>query len=281
LKKINPGTFSGPATKSLSLRTNMSTFLFDKIVFGPVQSRRLGVSLGINLLPLSKKLCNFNCIYCECGWSHKHETGKMNIPSRKDVGIELEEALRKMKLAGEKPDMITFAGNGEPAMHPEFKGIAEDTANVRDQYFPDCKISLLSNSSLLHKKSIAAAMNFIDINILKLDTAIESTFQKINKPVESIKLERIIRSLAEYNRPKTIQTLFIRGLNEFEGADNTTDEEIKALIEAYRFIKPDSIMVYTFSRDTPTPDLIKITPEELINIAGRIESAGFKVELYT
>jgi wyosine [tRNA(Phe)-imidazoG37] synthetase (radical SAM superfamily) len=258
----------------------MSTFLFDKIIFGPVQSRRLGVSLGINLLPLSKKLCNFDCIYCECGWSHIHEIRKTDIPSRKEVASELSKVLGEMKISGKKPDMITFAGNGEPPMHPDFEGIAEDTSIIRNEYFPDCQISLLSNSSLLHKKSIAAAMRFIDINFLKLDTAIEATFQKINKPVESIRLEEIIDSLAEYKGPKTIQTLFIRGLNEFEGADNTTDKEIEGLIEAYKRIKPESVMVYTFSRDTPTPDLIKISTDELKNIAGRIESAGFKVELY-
>jgi len=258
----------------------MSTFLFDKIVFGPVKSRRLGVSLGINLLPVSKKLCNFNCIYCECGWSNIHKVDKKDIPDRKTVADELEKVLRNMQKEGSRPDFITFAGNGEPIMHPAFHGIAKDTKSIRDEFFPDCKISLLSNSSLLHKKEIVDALYYIDVNILKLDTAIESTFQALNKPAHGIKLKNIIESLGGFKGQKTLQTLFIRGKNKYNNIDNTTKEEINALIDAYKTIKPDSIMVYSFERGTPTPDLEKIEVDELNKIASILKAEGFRVEVY-
>lgn len=257
----------------------MATFLFDDIIFGPVKSRRLGTSLGINLLPVSKKLCNFDCVYCECGWSNIHKIQKKDLPSRELVSTELNRILLEMKSRGEKPDVITYAGNGEPTMHPEFEGIAEDVFLIRNSVFPNCKISLLSNSSLLHKKSIVKALSFIDQNILKLDTAIEKSFQQINKPAPGIKLELIISELEKLKSQKTIQTLFFKGKSSLSSIDNTREEEIEALLAAYHRIRPDSIMVYSFYRDTPTDELEIIGKEQLEKIAERIRKAGFKVEL--
>jgi wyosine [tRNA(Phe)-imidazoG37] synthetase (radical SAM superfamily) len=257
----------------------MATFLFDKIVFGPVKSRRLGSSLGINLLPVSKKLCNFDCIYCECGWSNIHHIKNDDIPAVEDVIQALLKTLQEMKSKGEKPDVITYAGNGEPTMHPQFSEIAEKVCEVRNEFFPDCKISLLCNSALLFKKEIIESLKFIDQNILKLDTAIENSFQKINRPSGGIKLERIISELSKVKTQKTIQTLFLKGKDELSEIDNTTEKEINALIGAYKKIKPDSIMVYSFYRDTPTSSLITIKENKLREIANRIEKEGFKVEL--
>ncbi len=257
----------------------MATFLFDKIVFGPVHSRRLGVSLGINLLPLSKKYCNYDCVYCECGWSHLIPVEKSDIPKRNEVAFALSETLSAMKAEGKTPDVITFAGNGEPTMHPDFAGIVEDTVRIRDEYFPDCKITLLTNAVLLNTKKVRQAMSLLDVNILKLDTAIERTFYRMNKPSPGITLDKVIRNLIGYYGPKTIQTLFIRGKNSFSDLDNTADDELEALIRAYHKIRPDSIMVYTFERDTPTGDLMKIPPEELGIIARLLRDEGFHVEL--
>ncbi|HYW95917.1 MAG TPA: radical SAM protein, partial [Bacteroidales bacterium] len=255
------------------------TFLFDKIVFGPVKSRRLGISLGINLLPLSKKYCNFDCVYCECGWSHLEPVHAQDIPGREEVAETLRDVLGEMKKRGEMPDVITFAGNGEPTMHPQFAGIAEDTVNIRNDFFPGCKISLLTNATLLQKEPIRKAIEQLDINILKLDTAINSTFEALNKPAAGITLERIIRNLCDYKGNKTVQTLFIRGKNSLSHIDNTTDDELNALILAYRKIKPDAIMVYTFERDTPSSELVRIPVHELEAIASLLEDEGFNVEL--
>ena len=259
----------------------MATFLFDRIVFGPVNSRRLGVSLGINLLPLAKKYCNYDCLYCECGWSHLEPVKSRDIPARLEVESELHNVLKTMKETGQKPDVITFAGNGEPTMHPDFAGIAKDTAAIRDEFFPDCKIILLTNATLLHKTGISQAMSFCDVNVLKLDTAINETFYRLNKPSKGITLDMVLRNLIGFDGPKTIQTLFVRGKNNLRDIDNTTDDELNALILAYRKIQPDSIMVYTFERDTPTGDLIKIPPAELESIAGLLRDEGFHVELTT
>ncbi len=257
----------------------MTTFLFDKIVFGPVKSRRLGVSLGINLLPLSKKYCNFDCLYCECGWSHLMPVKKGDIPRRKDVAEALKITLSEMKADRKTPDVITFAGNGEPTMHPDFAGIARDTVTIRDEFFPGCRITLLTNAALLHVEKIRKAISLLDVNILKLDTAVESTFERLNRPSPGITLNRIIRNLAGYYGPKTVQTLFIRGRNSFRDIDNTTTAELEALLEAYRLIQPESIMVYTFDRDTPAEDLVKISEEELEDIARFFRRKGFSIEL--
>lgn len=257
----------------------MATFLFDKIVFGPVSSRRLGVSLGINLLPLSKKLCNFDCIYCECGWSHQHKIRRSEIPSRKEVFIALENKLAEMVHEGKKPDVITFAGNGEPTMHPEFSGIVKDTVILRDKFFPGCKISLLCNSTLIHKAQIREVLPLIDQNIFKLDTAIESTFIRLNKPAPGITLASIIENLTGWEGPMILQTMLIKGKDEYSDIDNTTHEEISALIRAYRDIHPASIMIYTFERDTPTDKLIKPGKEILLSTGKRLLEEGFKVEV--
>ncbi len=257
----------------------MATFLFDKIVFGPVQSRRLGVSLGINLLPLSKKYCNYDCLYCECGWSHLMPVKPGDIPRRKDVAQALRETLAEMKMDGRTPDVITFAGNGEPTMHPDFAGIAEDTVSIRDEWFPGCRITLLTNATLLHTEKIRRAISLLDVNILKLDTAVERTFLRLNKPSPGITLERVIRNLTGYYGQKTLQTLFIRGKNSYADLDNTTGEEMEALLRAYRLIRPDSIMVYTFERDTAAGDIVRIPPGELESLAAVIRDEGYNVEL--
>ena len=256
----------------------MSTFLFGEIVFGPVYSRRLGSSLGINLLPCDRKYCNFDCIYCECGWSNLLPVRRQDLPQRQEVKDVLRAKVEEMKLKGQKPDVITFAGNGEPSMHPDFEGIVADTFALRNEFFPGCRISLLSNSSLIHNPSVRKAMDSIDMNILKLDTAKEDTFQKLNKPSKGISIAKITEALAEYRGRKIIQTLFIRGTGNFEGIDNTGDKEIQLLIEAYRKIQPEMIMIYSFYRDTPTDELVKVGAEELLRIAGILEKEGFSVD---
>lgn len=257
----------------------MPTFLFNEIIFGPVSSRRLGISLGINLLPLDKKYCNFDCIYCECGWSNLTKIVPSDIPTREKISMALQAKLIEMSKSGSIPDVITFAGNGEPTMHPEFEEIMKDTIRIRNEYCPTAKIAVLCNSTLIHKKKIASALSLADQNILKLDAVNSLTFNILNRPAPGIKLKDIISRLISYQGRKIIQTMFVRGKIGKNLVDNSTEEEVGGLIDAYKKIRPESIMIYTYQRDTAAEGLEKISLEELEMIAGRIRNEGFLVEV--
>jgi wyosine [tRNA(Phe)-imidazoG37] synthetase (radical SAM superfamily) len=257
----------------------MATFLFNEIIFGPVRSRRLGISLGINLLPPDKKYCNFNCIYCECGWSNLSKIVPSDIPSRENTYLALQAKLIEMSNSGSTPDVITFAGNGEPTMHPQFEEIMLDTIRIRNEYCPTARIAVLCNSTLIHKKKIAYALSLADQNILKLDTVNKITFNVLNKPSPGIRLEDIISRLILFPGRIILQTMFVRGKFENQMIDNSTEEEVEGLIDAYKKIQPESIMIYTYQRDTAAEGLEKISSGELEMIAGRIRKEGFVVEV--
>jgi wyosine [tRNA(Phe)-imidazoG37] synthetase (radical SAM superfamily) len=262
----------------LSLKEiKMSTFLFDRIVFGPVKSRRLGVSLGINLLPLKRKVCNFNCIYCECGWTGEWESSSDRLPGRQEVYDALDRKLYGMKSEGLFPDVITYAGNGEPTLHPEFPGIIDDSIALRDRYFPEAHIAVLSNSTTIHKPEVREALLKVDRNILKLDSAFSSTITVHNQPRVRADADELIRELESFKGRLIIQTLFLRGYHRGTRIDNTTPGEINAWLEALKKIKPSEVMIYTISRDTPHgPDLEKVPPEELEKIARLVEQSGIR-----
>jgi len=257
----------------------MPTFLFDQIIFGPVKSRRLGVSLGINLLPTDCKTCSFDCIYCECGWTPRTREHKAVLPAREQVAELLEAQLAKMKQQEELPDVITFAGNGEPSLHPDFATIIDDTISLRDQYAPDCRIAVLSNATMIHKKSVFNALLRVDDNILKLDSAISKTVELMDCPMGKFNLEETINQLARFGNSACIQTLFLRGYHKGERIDNTTPEELEAWLTALKRINPGQVMIYTIARDTPAEGLEKISPEEMQGIADRVRQAGFKVQV--
>jgi wyosine [tRNA(Phe)-imidazoG37] synthetase (radical SAM superfamily) len=189
----------------------MATFLFDSIVFGPVSSRRLGVSLGINLLPVSRKVCSYNCIYCECGWTPDMTVTREKLPSRKAVYDALRAKLSEMKQKDKAPDVITYAGNGEPTLHPAFAGIIDDSVALRNEFFPGARVSVLSNGSMLHRKSVRDALKKVDMNILKLDSAIPGTVQQLNKPHVKVDPENLEKHTADFDGKFIIQTLFVRG----------------------------------------------------------------------
>jgi wyosine [tRNA(Phe)-imidazoG37] synthetase (radical SAM superfamily) len=258
----------------------MATFLFNEIIFGPVKSRRLGVSLGVNLLPLDKKYCNFDCIYCECGWSCNPEVGASDLPSRTSVAEHLEKKIIEMAGNDTTPDVITFAGNGEPTLHPDFAGIIDDTLQIRDKYCPAAEIAVLSNAFRLENAQIRAALCRVEQNILKLDTAIEETYRLINRPAGNKPLDQIIGQLSQFEGDLIIQSLFFRGSFKGQAVDNTSEQELLCLFEAYQAISPMRIMVYTFERDTPTGTLEKIPAYELDAIAALIEQLGIKAEVY-
>ena len=253
--------------------------LFHEIVFGPVKSRRLGVSLGINLLPTFGKICTFDCIYCECGYNVDGRT-KQSLPKRKAVAQALEVKLQELKDTGITPDVITFSGNGEPTLHPEFEGIIDDTVELRNNYFPQAKISVLSNSTMIDKENVFRALNKVDNNILKLDSAFEQKTKLIDQPVQSsFSVVKLIENLKRFNGNLIIQTIFLKGVHRGQIVDNTGEEEVNTWIEVLKEINPKQVMIYTIDRATPEKNLQKVSLEELNIIAGKIKAAGFDVSV--
>lgn len=257
----------------------MSTFLFDQIIFGPVKSRRLGVSLGVNLLPTDNKVCSFDCVYCECGWTPKNRVQKAVLPPRELVRQMLEEKLTEMVESNELPDVITFAGNGEPTLHPEFEEIIDDTIELRDRLTPKARIAVLSNATMLHKPSVVRALLKVEDNIQKLDSGIEETIRKIDCPASSFKLKAVVENLKSFDGKVIIQTLFLRGNHKDSIIDNTTETELSEWLKLLAKIKPSKVMIYTIDRDTPATGLEKVKLDELQLIASRVRAAGFEVQV--
>lgn len=257
----------------------MSTFLFDQIIFGPIKSRRLGVSLGVNLLPTDSKVCTFDCIYCECGWNPKKSERKIVLPTRELVRQKMEEKLTEMIENDELPDVITFAGNGEPTLHPEFEGIIDDTLALRDRLTPQSRIAVLSNATMLHKPVVIRSLLKIDDNIQKLDSGIEDTIRKIDCPAPNFKLAAVVENLKSFQGKVIIQTMFLRGVFKSEIIDNTTEAELTEWIKLIAEIKPSQVMIYTIDRDTPAKGLEKVKLEELEQIAAHLRQIGIEVQV--
>ncbi len=257
----------------------MVTILFHSTIFGPIHSRRLGTSLGINLSPNDGKICSFDCIYCEAGYNSQG-AGTTGLPSRGTVKGLLEEKLSAMKNNGEHLDVITFSGNGEPTLHPDFPAIIDDTIKLRNDYFPDVKISVLSNSTRLDDENIRKALLKVDNNILKLDSAINSTMREIDQPGSpSFSTEKVIEQIALFGNNCIVQTMMLRGLHNGKRIDNTTDNEIEALLKAYKRINPREVMLYSIDRKTPEETLEKVSTEELETIAMRFRNEGINVQV--
>ncbi|MEG2865073.1 MAG: radical SAM protein [Mucinivorans sp.] len=253
----------------------MSTALYDQVIFGPVHSRRLGLSLGVNLLSPTSKHCNFDCIYCECGWNASHPHGSFN--AAEVVFQKLEEKLIQMAVESRLPDYITFAGNGEPTMHPQFKTVIDQVIEIRNRIAPSAKIAVLSNATMIHLDAVREALLKVDRNILKLDSAIENTARTINRANHSRTTAQIIDLMQRFEGRLVVQTMLIRG--DFQGVhyDNTTQVEIQALMEAYQAIAPSEIMLYSIDRDTPATGIIKIEHDEMENIAKIMRQEGLNV----
>lgn len=249
------------------------TSLYDNIIFGPIRSRRLGLSLGVNLLPIDSKLCSFDCIYCECGWNDEHP-GRRRFNAREDVSAMLATTLQKMVADGTPPDVITFAGNGEPTLHPDFEQIIDDTIALRDKYCPEAKVSVLSNATQIHRDDVRRALLRVDNNILKLDSAFDATVELINKPQGNYTVARTVELLKAFEGRLIVQTMFLRGEYLSHRVDNTTDEEVEAWLKLVAEINPKQVMVYSLDRDTPCQTLEKVEKDELRKIAERVEALG-------
>lgn len=250
------------------------TVIYPSPIFGPIHSRRLGISLGINLMPADGKVCTFDCIYCECGYN-KDRRPQLKRPDRAEVKDYLEAKLKAMIESKELPDVLTFAGNGEPTCHPEFAGIIDDTIQLRNQYCPEAKVSVLSNSTMAHRKDVHDALMKVDNNILKLDTVNQEYINKVDRPTSpTYNVQNIINTLQSFNGHVIIQTMFMTGAMEGENVDNTGEEYITPWLEAVKLIAPMEVMIYTIDRETPDQDLRKATPEVLNAIRDRVIAAG-------
>ena len=255
----------------------MSTVIYPSPIYGPVHSRRLGISLGINLMPADGKICTFDCIYCECGYNKDHRTHSPH-PTVEAVSKALENKLTEMREQNIQPDVLTFAGNGEPTSHPHFSEIIDETIRLRNEFCPKAKISVLSNSTFIGHKSVRDALMKVDNNILKLDTINNDYIRMVDRPTSpSYDAAKIIENMKAFNGKLIIQTMFMKGkTEEGEDVDNTGEEFVAPWLEAVKEIAPRSVMIYTIDRETPDSFLQKATHEELDSIKARVEKLGIE-----
>lgn len=256
----------------------MSTVIYPSPVFGPIHSRRLGISLGINLLPEGGKFCSFDCIYCECGLNKDRRTHNP-LPTLEKVVSTLKEKLVSMSAEGIVPDVLTFAGNGEPTLHPHFGDIVKEVIKVRDEYCPSAKISVLSNSTQIHRQEVRDALMLFDNNILKLDTVSADYINKVDHPARPMNVEALIDNMCLFHGKLIIQTMFMTGTYEGESVDNTSDRYVQPYIEALKRIRPSKVMIYTIDRETPITTIAKASPEAMNSIAERIRALGIEVSV--
>ena len=252
--------------------------LFSEIAYGPIHSRRLGVSLGMELMPLDHKLCTFNCVYCECGWNSP--VAHPQLPSRAEVAKALEDKLIALQADGTQLDVITFSGNGEPTLHPEFAAIIDDTLLLRDRYQPQAKVSVLSNSTQLGRADVVEALRRCDNRILKLDAGTDTMMRRIDLPVNAnLSVAQIEQWLSQFNGDFTLQTCFLRGAHAGQIIDNTTPEELNAWYSIVDRLHPKQIMIYVIDRKTPEENLRKISREEMERIAAPLIAKGYQVSI--
>lgn len=256
----------------------MSTILYPSPIFGPVHSRRLGISLGVNLMPSDGKVCTFDCIYCECGFN-KDYIPHQKRPTREEVSKALEAKLRQMEHDEQLPDVITFAGNGEPTGHPHFDGIIDDTIELRQRYCPNAKVSVLSNATFISNDKVRDALIKVDNNIQKLDTVNMEYIRMVDRPAKpSYQVEQIIEGLKAFNGHVIIQSMFMKGTTEIDGqpfsVDNTGESYVAPWLKTIKAIQPSGVMVYTIDRETPDHRLQKASREELDAICERVKAVG-------
>jgi len=202
------------------------------------------------------------------------------LPSRELVKQYVEYRLKELIEEDHIPDVITYAGNGEPTMHPDFSGIVDDTLELRDKYMPGVKVSVLSNASMIQNPSVFNALLKLDNNIQKLDAGFERYFRLINNPVLPVVFSDLIRGLAKFNGKVIIQSMFVRGTYKDEVIDNTIDTEVTEWLKHLSLIKPSMVMIYPISRATPVHNLEKISIFDLEKIAERVRNLGIEANVY-
>ncbi|MGM9735535.1 MAG: radical SAM protein [Candidatus Cryptobacteroides sp.] len=248
---------------------------FDDIVFGPVFSRRLGNSLGMNILPVKGKTCNFDCVYCECGWNRDGMVSGRRFPTAEEVRSALETSFAKLASEGVKVDSITMSGNGEPTLNPDFPQIVDSTLHFRDIYFPQAKVSVLSNATMLGKEGVLDALKRIDNPILKVDAGSDELVSRINNPVGNFSLETVLKHMEEFEGDFILQTMFLQS-PEFNTA---TSEALEDWYRIVRSTRPREIMVYTIDRETPDKRLGKCTVEQMTEYVKPLLDEGFNIQI--
>ena len=262
-------------SKKYNKEKTMSTVIYPSPIFGPIKSRRLGISLGINLLPHDGKICSFDCIYCECGFNADNRP-KSPMPTREEVASALEKKLVEMQQNNECPDVLTFAGNGEPTLHKQFGEIIDDTIALRDRYCPSAKVSVLTNATQLNREAVFAALKRVDNNILKLDTIDIDYINAVDRPNGHYDIDRTIELMKSFGGRAVVQTMFLKGSINGKDLNNTTDRFVTPWIKAVKEIAPREVMIYTIDRETPVSGLQKATHEELDRIVALLEKEGIK-----
>lgn len=249
------------------------TVIYPSPIFGPIQSRRLGVSLGINLLPADGKFCTFDCIYCECGFNADRKPAR-KVPTRQEVKEALEKKLQEMKTDGPAPDVLTFAGNGEPTAHPDFAGIIDDTIALRNHYFPNAKVSVLTNATLITRQKVFDALCKVDNNIVKLDTVDINYINEVDRPTGKYDLDAIIEKMKAFKGHCIVQTMFMHGTFNGQNVSNLSDHYLLPWLKTVKEIAPQQVMIYTIDRETPAKELKKATKEELDHIVELLQAEG-------
>ena len=246
----------------------------EEVVFGPIRSRRLGSSLGINLLPEKGEICNFDCVYCECGWN-KDGRDDTKLPTAADVRNALEAKLKQCKADQVPIDSITFSGDGEPTLNPDFPQIIDDTLRLRDQYYPASKVTVLSNSTRVHLPEVFNALRKVDNPTMKIDAPTNELVEKINHPVPGYDIHRVVEALKQFNGDFILQTMFLKS----KDFDSSSPEVLNGWMDIVRLLKPREIMVYTIARPTPEEGLQKFTVEEMHTLVKPLIDEGFAVQI--
>ena len=247
---------------------------FDDIAFGPIFSRRLGSSLGVNILPSKGKFCNFDCVYCECGWN-KDGIAERVFPRLAEVEAAVDAKLSKAAADGVPVDSITFSGNGEPTMNPDFPEIIDAVIRLRDRYFPEAKVSVLSNATLVGRPAVASALMRVDNPILKIDAFSDYLVNMINKPVGHYRLADVVEALKGFKGNFILQTMFLKS----KDFDTTSPEALAGWMDIVRVLQPREIMVYTIDRETPDKSLEKYTVEEMAAFVQPLVDEGYKIQI--
>ena len=255
--------------------------LFENTIIGPIHSRRLGNSLGINLLPLKRKFCTYDCIYCECGWNEETIGNKVDLPSYDDVSEQLRRRISELKAEGVSVDSFTFAGNGEPTLHPDFPKVVDLVVEMRNEHYPNAVITLLTNATQLSRPEIYEALMKLDNPVLKLDAGTMAMRNNINKPTaEKYSFDELVNNLIRFGNRGIIQTLLLRGTNDGKTISNVSDEDFGEYIKLLKKIGPKYVMLYAIDRATPEKNLEKLTVEELEIYAQKIRNEGIDVKVY-
>ena len=246
----------------------------EETVFGPIFSRRLGSSLGINLLPEKGKICNFDCIYCECGWN-KDGRNDTVLPTAEKVRGDLERMLKKLVAEGTPVDSITFSGDGEPTLNPDFVQIIDDTLRLRNEFYPKAKVSVLSNATRVHIPEIFNALRKVDNPIMKIDAPTNELVERINKPAPGYDVKRVVEALKAFEGDFVLQTCMLRS----DDYDSSRPEVIEGLLDIVRLLRPREWMVYTIDRQTPMQGLQKFTPDEMRALVRPLIDEGFCIQI--